>query len=116
MQDVAARVGRNMSTISRVVSEKYVQTPDGIFALKFFFSQGIKSAREDLISNKKIRFEIEEIVREENEAVPLRDGEITARLKKKGINISRRTVAKYRKLLHIPPAYLRRQLIPLKGD
>ena len=107
LKDVASRIGRSESTVSRVVSGKYIQTPYGVFALKFFFLKGIKSGNDEAISNKSVELEIGEIIRKEDGKTPLSDREIAGRLQKRGINISRRTVSKYRKTLNILPSNLR---------
>uniref|UniRef100_A0A7V5N1V1 RNA polymerase sigma factor 54 DNA-binding domain-containing protein n=1 Tax=Thermodesulfobacterium geofontis TaxID=1295609 RepID=A0A7V5N1V1_9BACT len=88
---------------SRIINQKYVQTPKGVFALKFFFSTGYKSKEGEELSAKAIKDYIREIINGENPSKPLSDSAISKILKEKyGINIARRTVTKYREELQIP--------------
>jgi len=109
MIDVAAKVGVHVATVSRAVSGKYVQTPRGIFPLRMFFSGGTTTAQGDAVSWDAVKAKLQEIVDREDKSKPLNDDELSAALKKNGIDIARRTVAKYRGLLHIPPARKRKQ-------
>jgi RNA polymerase sigma-54 factor len=108
MSQIAQVVGVHETTVSRAVSGKYMQTPIGIFELKYFFTPGIKMADGSEVSNKTVRDMISTMVSAENAASPLADQEIVARLAEQGINIARRTAAKYRLILHIPPSHLRK--------
>ena len=107
LKDIADHVRVHESTISRVTSNKYMQTPYGIFKMKYFFSRKIRTETEGDISTKRIMIIIKELV--ENEVKPLSDDEIRNILKKQGINIARRTVSKYRKKIRILPSYLRKK-------
>jgi len=108
LKEVAEKLQVHPSTISRAVASKYIQTPYGTFALKNFFSQAV-STDEGELSNQKIKAVIEELIKTEPENAPLSDQKIEKILKGKGMNISRRTVTKYRNALKIPPAHLRRK-------
>lgn len=108
LKEIAEKLQVHPSTISRAVANKYIQTPYGTFALKNFFSQAVASDEGDL-SNQKIKAIIEELIKTEPEQAPLSDQKIEKILKSKGMNISRRTVTKYRNALKIPPAHLRRK-------
>jgi len=109
MSDLAARFGCDPSTISRTVDEKYVQTPRGIFPLRRFFTGGTESGDGEALGWESIKAKVQEIVQNEDKRHPLSDDEIVARLKQLGIEIKRRTVAKYRAQLNIPTARQRRQ-------
>ncbi len=109
-KDIADEVMMDISTISRVVNGKYVQSPVGIHELKYFFSEGLATDSGSEISNRHIKELIKEICDGENKRTPLSDDKISAILKNKGIHIARRTVAKYREQLRIPVARLRKEL------
>jgi RNA polymerase sigma-54 factor len=111
LKDVAKMVNMDISTISRVTSTKYVQTPFGTFKLKEFFTSVLKKEDGEEISNKEIQEIITEFIRVEDKSHPLTDLEISAKLKTKGYNTARRTVAKYREHIGIPIARMRKQLI-----
>ncbi len=109
LKEIAARTKLHESTISRIIMNKYVQTPIGIFPLRNFFSTGIKNTQGEDVSAERLRCRIREIIEEENKTHPLSDqtiAEILAESEK--VNIARRTVAKYREGLHIPSAPKRR--------
>lgn len=108
MAEVAKKVGVHETTVSRAVSGKYMQTPLGIFELKYFFTPGIKTADGKEVSNKAVKDMIANIVANEDTDHPASDQEIMETLKKNGINIARRTIAKYRLVLRIPPSHLRK--------
>jgi RNA polymerase sigma-54 factor len=108
MLQVAEVVGVHETTVSRAVSGKYVQTPQGVFEMKYFFTSGIKTASGAGISNTSVKEIIAEMVRKENSAKPLSDEEIVRLLSEKGIDIARRTVAKYRSELNVLPSNLRK--------
>ena len=108
LKEVAKKLEVHPSTISRTVANKYIQTPYGTFALKNFFSQAIISGGYTL-SNQKIKATLEELIKTEPGDNPYSDQKIEKILKSKGMNISRRTVTKYRNALKIPPTHLRRK-------
>jgi len=109
-KDIADEIGMDISTISRVVNGKYVQSPQGIHELKYFFSEGLSTDSGDEISNKHIKELIKEICDHEPKRNPYSDDKIASILQDKGIHIARRTVAKYRESMMIPVARLRKQL------
>lgn len=109
-KDIADEIGMDISTISRVVNGKYVQSPQGIHELKYFFSEGLSTDSGDEISNKHIKELIIEICDNEPKNNPYSDDKIASILQDKGIHIARRTVAKYREQLMIPVARLRKKL------
>jgi RNA polymerase sigma-54 factor len=108
MVQVAEVVGVHETTVSRAVSGKYMQTPQGIFEMKYFFTAGIQTASGDGMSNTSVKDMIEEIFKNENPAKPLSDHQVVQMLAEKGIVIARRTVAKYRTELNILPSNLRK--------
>ena len=110
LKDIADEIGMDISTISRVTNGKYVQTEFGVFELKYFFSERIKSDTGEDVSNKKIKSLIKEIIKNENSRKPLNDQKIAELLKEKGFNVARRTVAKYREQMMIPVSRLRRKI------
>jgi RNA polymerase sigma-54 factor len=108
MVQVAQVVGVHETTVSRAVSGKYMQTPQGIFEMKYFFTAGIQTANGDGMSNTSVKDMIAEIFKSEDSSKPLSDQEVVRMLKEKGIVIARRTVAKYRTELNILPSNLRK--------
>lgn len=110
LKDVAERVGVHESTVSRVTSNKYVQTPRGVFPLKHFFSSRLHTAEGPDASARQAKTLIQEILAGENKSKPYSDQKIAELLKAKGLLVARRTVAKYREQLKIPSARLRRSL------
>ena len=110
MKTVAADTGLDISTISRAVNGKYVQTRFGVFELKYFFSTGLSAGDGDDLSSKVIRQNIADMIREEEPANPLSDDTITEMLMRRGVQIARRTVAKYREQMQIPVARLRKKI------
>ena len=109
-KEIAKKTGFHESTISRCTSKKYIQTPKGIFELKYFFSRGINSKdKATLLSNKLVKNKILRLVKEESKKNIMSDKYIVFKLKKNGINIARRTVSKYRKLMNIPSSYKRKK-------
>lgn len=110
MKTIAADTGLDISTISRAVNGKYVQTRFGVFELKYFFSTSISTGEGDDLSSKVIRQYIADMIREEDSANPLSDDTITEMLMKRGVRIARRTVAKYREQMQIPVARLRKKI------
>lgn len=110
LQDVADRSGHDVSTISRISNEKYVECDYGIYALKFFFNEGGQKEDGKEISSLSIKALLKEIVEGENKKKPFTDEKIASLMKEKGISIARRTLAKYREQLGILPARLRRKI------
>lgn len=108
MAQVARVVGVHETTVSRAVSGKYMQTPQGIFEMKYFFAAGIQTAAGDGLSNTSVKDMIAEIFKKEDCTKPLSDQEVVRLLEEKGIVIARRTVAKYRMELNILPSNLRK--------
>lgn len=109
-KDIAEIIRMDISTISRVVNGKYVQTDFGVYELRYFFSEGISTQSGEDVSNKEVKARIREILATEDKNKPLSDEDIAAILKEKGFNIARRTVAKYRESMMIPVARLRRSI------
>ena len=110
LREIAEEVGLHESTISRVTSNKYINTPRGIYELKFFFGSSIDSTSGNELASTAIRAKIKEVIKQEDPKKPLSDNEIVLLLKNQGINIARRTVAKYREILNIAPTNLRKIL------
>ncbi len=111
LRDVAEDVGMHESTISRVTTNKYVHTPQGVFELKYFFNSGINRVEGGSVASEAVKERIKKLVSEEDSKKPLSDQAIANILKKENINIARRTVAKYREMLHILPSSRRRQTL-----
>jgi len=109
MSDVAAKVSMHETTVSRTVSRKYIQTPRGVFELKYFFTTGLKTSDGGTISNKSIQDQIKQLVDAEDASEPLSDQAIEAMLTEKGLKVARRTIAKYRGILKIAPSHQRRR-------
>ncbi|MBN2364718.1 MAG: RNA polymerase sigma-54 factor [Calditrichaeota bacterium] len=110
MKDVADKIEMDISTVSRVVNGKYVQTDYGVFELKFFFNEGMETADGENMSTLRIKEQLKEIISNEDPQNPYSDDKLADILKKKGIPIARRTVAKYREQLDLPIARLRRKI------
>jgi RNA polymerase sigma-54 factor len=108
---VAEQVGVHETTVSRAVSGKYLQCPQGIFEMKFFFTSGIQTASGENVSNASVKDIIQDMVRSEDPSKPLSDDQIVKNLLLKDIKIARRTVAKYRNELNILPSHLRKQYV-----
>lgn len=109
LQDVAQMAGVHESTVSRATSGKYVQTPRGLFELKFFFSGAARTHSGEDVSTMAVKKRIDDLVKQENPRKPLSDSHIVDMLKKEGITLARRTVAKYRIELNIPSSSARKQ-------
>ncbi len=109
MAEVAAKVGVHETTVSRTVANKYMTTPRGVFEMKFFFTPGLHNANGTSISNKTVQDRIAQLVAKESPAEPLSDQAIQEKLNAAGIDVARRTVAKYRLILKIPPSHQRRR-------
>ena len=110
LKDIAEMTGFDISTISRVVNSKYVETHFGIFPLKFFFSEGMENSEGEEISTREIKKELRALVDAEDKQNPLTDDELVDALSEKGYKVARRTVAKYRAQLDNPKARLRHSL------
>lgn len=110
LKDIAEKVNLDISTISRVVNSKYVQTPFGTFKLKSFFSEGMTTQSGEEVSTREIKTILLKIVEKENKRKPYTDDKLAEFLKDNGYKIARRTIAKYREQLNIPVARLRKEL------
>lgn len=109
LKDVAGDTGLHESTVSRVTSNKYVHTPQGIFELKYFFNSGITTSDGDGMASESVKLKLKALIAEENPKRPLSDQDLVDRLKLEGITMARRTVAKYREVLRILPSSRRKQ-------
>lgn len=111
LKEIAKKTNLHESTISRVTTNKYIESPRGSHELKFFFSKGIECGPDSImISNKKIRAQIAKLIKNENKSDIMSDKNIVVKLRSNGISIARRTVAKYRKLMNIPSAFERKNI------
>jgi len=108
MQEVADKLGLHVSTISRTISDKYVQAPRGIFSLKSFFTGATKSSDGEVESRVGVKQKVKDLIDNENKTKPLSDQEIMKILEMEGLSIARRTVTKYRKALNVPSSRQRR--------
>ena len=109
MAEVAKKVGVHETTVSRTVANKYMRTPIGLFEMKFFFTPGLKGKDGVAVSNKAVQDQIMRIVQAEDPTAPLSDQAIEEKLAEQGITVARRTIAKYRGILKIPPSHKRRR-------
>ena len=110
LQDVADAVGMHVSTISRVSNGKYMQTPHGVFELKYFFDNKLSTDEGEDVSVRSVKEKISQLVADEDKARPLSDQQIVEELNKGGLKIARRTIAKYRDQLKIPSQRYRKEL------
>lgn len=110
LREVADHIEMHESTVSRVTNQKWVQTPRGVFSLKYFFSSGLSTTSGEDISARGVKDKIKSLVSEENPKKPLTDQAIVKLLKSDGVNIARRTVAKYRDQLGVLPARMRKRV------
>ncbi|MFQ5444200.1 MAG: RNA polymerase sigma-54 factor, partial [Nitrospinales bacterium] len=110
LKDVAEDIEMHESTVSRITTNKYIDTPQGIFELKFFFHSGIKSYMGTNLSSIRVKNMIKEVVENEDQRTPHTDDEMVQILMRKNAKIARRTVTKYRKEMNIPPASKRKKL------
>ncbi len=111
LKDIAERIKMDISTVSRVVSGKYVQCDYGVYELKYFFSEGVATDAGVTVSNKEVKSIIAKMIEQEDKTDPLTDQTITAMLKEQGYQVARRTVSKYRMQLGMPVARLRREIV-----
>ncbi len=110
LKDIAEPTGLDLSTISRVVNNKYIQTEFGILRLKDLFSESVRNAEGEEVSNREVKEKLQELIESEDKKAPLSDQKLKDRLEKAGYPIARRTVAKYREQLGLPVARLRKKL------
>ena len=110
LKDIADITGLDVSTISRVANSKYIQTDFGIYPLKWFFSDSIKTDSGEEVSSREVKSILEDAVQGEDKRNPLNDDALAAILKEKGYQVARRTVAKYREKMGIPVARMRKEL------
>lgn len=111
LKDIADIIQMDISTVSRVVNGKYVQCDFGVYELKYFFSEGLATDSGEEVSNKEVKAIIDSIISGEDKKKPLSDQRIAQMLEKKGFQIARRTVTKYREALGIPVARLRKEIV-----
>ncbi|WGZ95794.1 MAG: RNA polymerase factor sigma-54 [Candidatus Thiothrix putei] len=112
LRDIAEELEMHESTISRVTTNKYLYTPRGIFEFKYFFSSQVDTDTGSSCSSTAIRAMLKKLITEENQHSPLSDNQLTTLLNQQGINVARRTVAKYREAMSIPSSHDRKTLIP----
>ena len=110
LKDIAEKTGFDISTISRVVNSKYIETHFGIYSLKYFFSEGLENQDGEEVSTRELKKALQECVDNENKRKPLTDDQLVDAMTKKGYKVARRTIAKYRDQLNIPKARLRKEL------
>ena len=110
LKDIAEMTGFDISTISRVVNSKWIETHFGIFPLKYFFSEGLENSEGEEVSTREIKKALREMVDGEDKHNPFTDDDLVEALTAKGYKVARRTIAKYRAQMDIPPARLRREL------
>ena len=111
LRDIAEQVDMHESTISRVTTQKYMHTPNGIFELKHFFSSHVSTDSGGECSATAIRAFIKELVKSEDCKKPLSDNKIATILSDRGINVARRTIAKYRESINIPSSSQRKRIL-----
>ncbi|MBQ6556240.1 MAG: RNA polymerase factor sigma-54, partial [Bacteroidales bacterium] len=110
LKDIAEVTGFDISTISRVVNSKFIETHFGIFPLKYFFSEGMENSEGEEVSTRELKKVLQECVDGENKHKPLTDEQLVVEMNKRGYNVARRTIAKYRSQLNIPPARWRKEI------
>jgi len=109
MVEVAQSLGIHVGTVSRAVSGKYMQTPIGIFPLRYFFSSGTENAEGQSVSWDAVKAKLQQIIDGEDKQNPFSDDDLVVELARQGLTLARRTVAKYRTLMNIPTARRRKQ-------
>jgi RNA polymerase sigma-54 factor len=112
LRDIAEELEMHESTISRVTTSKYMHTPRGVFEFKYFFSSQVDTDTGSSCSSTAIRAMLKKLIAEESPATPLSDNQLTNLLNQQGINVARRTVAKYREAMSIAPSHERKALLP----
>ena len=110
LKDIAEKTGFDISTISRVVNSKYIETHFGIYSLKYFFSEGLENQDGEEVSTRELKKALQECVDNEDKRRPLTDDQLVSVMSSKGYKVARRTIAKYRDQLNIPKARLRKEL------
>ena len=110
LKDIAEKTGFDISTISRVVNSKYIETHFGIYPLKYFFSEGLENQEGEEVSTRELKMALRECVDSEDKRKPLTDDQLVSEMNKRGYKVARRTIAKYRDQLDIPKARLRKEL------
>ena len=110
LREIAEVVDMHESTVSRVTTNKYIETPRGTFELKFFFSSSLKGQDEEIASSRSVKEQLSQLINAENSAKPYSDQRLAELLRERGIQIARRTVAKYREQLKILPASMRKSV------
>ncbi len=110
LKDIAEKTGFDISTISRVVNSKYIETHFGIYPLKYFFSEGLENQEGEEVSTRELKKALRECVDSEDKRKPLTDDQLVSEMSKRGYKVARRTIAKYRDQLDIPKARLRKEL------
>jgi len=108
IKDVAEEIGVHASTVSRAVASKYAHTPQGVFELRFFFSEAVQGPSGSSTPLLVLKQKVKKMIDDEDSKKPLTDDQITARLQQEGFQVTRRTVAKYREDLKIPSTHQRR--------
>lgn len=109
LRDIANDIGMHESTVSRVTTAKYMHTPQGIYELKYFFNSGIASTDGDSLASESVKLKIKEIISKEDPKKPFSDQKLVELLRKDGVDIARRTVAKYREVLKVLPSSQRKK-------
>jgi RNA polymerase sigma-54 factor len=110
LKDIAEKTGFDISTISRVVNSKWIETHFGIYPLKSFFSEGLENKEGEEVSTRELKKVLQECVEAEDKSHPLTDDQLVSLMESKGYNVARRTIAKYRDQLGIPKARLRKEI------
>lgn len=110
LKDIAEKTGFDISTISRVVNSKYIETHFGVYSLKYFFSEGLENQDGEEVSTRELKKALQECVDNEDKRRPLTDDQLVSVMSSKGYKVARRTIAKYRDQLNIPKARLRKEL------
>ncbi len=110
LKDIAEKTGFDISTISRVVNSKYIETPFGIYSLKYFFSEGLENQDGEEVSTRELKKALQECVDAEDKRKPLTDDQLVEEMTRRGYKVARRTIAKYRDQLNIPKARMRKEL------
>jgi RNA polymerase sigma-54 factor len=114
LRDVAEDIGMHESTISRVTTNKYAYTPQGIFELKYFFNSSIKRVHGEAIASASVQAKIRKLIEKENPKKPYSDSKMAEMLKAENIDIARRTVAKYREMMGVLPSSKRKKLYRIR--